>query len=298
MFRNALHYAIANIRSNRQVCLASIGSIAVALSFPGLFLFIFVNLNSFLSNWNREVQLMVYLKDDITQQQQVDIEALLQQSPNAEMVTFISREDAWTDFQTLFADKSGLLEELDFNPLPASFRVHFKEGPDRVDTIRGAADSTKGVPGIESIDYGEQWIASFETFLIFLKIFLVALGGILAMGVLLIISNTIKLSVYSRREEIELMLLIGANPRFIKTPFFLEGIFHGTVGAIISIGLLKLLHLYFQFNFEGTFGSMTQGIEFQFIGIFYIAMIIGASMLVGWLGSSLSVNQFLKSYQK
>lgn len=298
MFRNALHYAIANIRSNRQVCLASIGSIAVALSFPGLFLFIFVNLNSFLSNWNREVQLMVYLKDDITQQQLVDVETLLQQSSNVETVTFISREDAWADFQTLFADKSGLLEELEFNPLPASYRVHFEEGPGRVDSIREAANSALGLAGVESIDYGEQWISGFETFLIFLKIFLVALGGILAMGVLLIISNTIKLSVYSRREEIELMLLIGANPRFIKTPFFIEGIFHGTLGAIISIGLLKLLHLYFKFNFQGTLGSANLGIEFQFIGFFYTALIIGASMLVGWLGSSLSVNQFLKSYRK
>lgn len=298
MFRNALHYAIANIRSNRQVCFASIGSIAVALSFPGIFLFIFVNLNSFLSNWNREVQLMVYLKDDITQQQKVDVESLLNKGSNVQSVMFISREDAWSDFQNLFADKSGLLEELEFNPLPASYRVHFEEGPDRVDSIRQAAESALTVPGVESVDYGEQWIAGFETFLIFLKIFLVALGGILAMGVLLIISNTIKLSVYSRREEIELMLLIGANPRFIKTPFFLEGIFHGTLGAIISIALLKLLHLYFQFNFEGTLASTNMGIQFQFIGFVYIFLIIVASMIVGWLGSSLSVNQFLKSYGK
>ncbi len=298
MFRNAFHYAMANIRSNRQVCLASIGSIAVALSFPGLFLFIYLNLNSFLSTWNREVQLMVYLQDDIQVEQKENIETFLQGKPGVENVQFVSRDEAWANFQNLFSEQSGLLQDLEFNPLPASYSVHFTEGPGRIDLIREAATSVEKIPGVESIDYGEQWISGFETFLIFLRIFLFALGSALAIGVLLIVSNTIKLSVYSRRDEIELMLLIGANPRFIKTPFYLEGIFHGALGAVISIGLLKLLHLYFQYQFQGSANLPGSGLEFHFISGFYIALILGSSVLVGWLGSSLSVNQFLKSYNK
>ena len=298
MFRNALHYAMANIRSNRQVCLASIGSIAVALSFPGIFLFIYLNLNSFLSDWNREVQLMVYLKDDINAEQKAKIETVLNGRAGVESIAFISRDEAWANFQHLFSEQSGLLQELEFNPLPASYSVHFVEGPERIDYIRDAALALNGVAGVESVDYGEQWISGFETFLIFLRIFLFALGGILAIGVLLIVSNTIKLSVYSRRDEIELMLLIGAKPRFIKMPFFIEGIFHGALGAVISIGLLKLLHFYFQYQFKEGVAARGAGLEFHFISGLYLALIVAASVLVGWLGSSLSVNQFLKSYKK
>ena len=298
MLQNAFHHALSNIRSNRQVCLATVGSIAVALSLLGLFLFIYVNLNTLLSSWSREVQLIVYLKDSITADQQKELEQFFQAEQQVETVTFVSREEAWNNFQKLFSEKTGFMEDLDFNPLPASYNLNILEGPGRVDYIRELAEKVHGRPGVESVDYGERWVSRFETFLIFMRIFLLALGAVLALGILFIVSNTIKLSVYSRQQEIELMVLIGATPRFIKLPFFLEGIFQGLIGALLALGIIKILHWYLGFQFEGSLEQITRGIQFQFLSPGYVLMILVASVLVGWMGSSLTVNQYLKTFER
>ena len=83
-----------------------------------------------------------------------------------------------------------------------------------------------------------------------LRVFLLAVGGLLSLGLVLIISNTIKLSIYSRRDEIELMLLIGSTHRFVKIPLILEGILQGIAGALMALGLIKLIHFYMKFQLQ------------------------------------------------
>jgi len=295
---NILKTTFINIKSNKQLFFASVGTIATALSILGLFLFVYINLNSVLSFWNEQVQLIVYLDDEISSGEKEQLEKIFSSNPKVDSFDFISREEAWEKFQSMFSEKSSFLKGMGFNPLPASYSLKVKPSPERLETIQSLANKLKLQDGVESVEYGEEWINRFETFMVLMRVFLLALGALLCLGAVLIISNTVKLSVLSRKSEIELMLLTGATPGFIRFPFFLEGVFHGLLGAVVSLGLVKGLHLYLVTQFQGSIESFGRGMDFQFIPPTLIVVIILTSIVVGWLGSYLSLQQFLKAYKK
>lgn len=285
----------SNIKSNSQVFWVSIFTIAVALSILGLFLIIFVNLNSFLATWSKQVQLIVYLDDHIPSKQLNLLKKLILKNPDVESVTYITREEAWKKFKNTFSRKSSFLSDLEFNPLPGSYNIKIKPSPDRLAKIRQFAGVLKDKNGVESVEYGEKWIGAFEKFMIFIRVFLLAVGGILSLGLIFIISNTIKLSFYSRKDETELMLLIGATHRFVRVPFLIEGVLQGLLGAMIGLTLIKSIQLYLKFQFQGSLESITRGMEFQFLSQPLILALLAASAFIGWVGSHLSINQFLES---
>jgi len=227
---NAFIAAYAHIKANKQVFLASVSSMAMALSIFGLFLFVFVNLNSFFTSWSRSVQLIVYIEDGMTKKEQKKFEKILINNSSVEKITFISRDIAWQNFQNLFPVDSGFLTSLKFNPLPASYNLQFKPFDDRVDKIRQFAEILSQHDKVESVEYGEKWISRFEAFMVMMSIFIYALGGLIFVGLVLVIYNTIRLSVFTRKDEIELMLLIGATPRFIKVPYVFEGVTMAVTG--------------------------------------------------------------------
>jgi cell division transport system permease protein len=129
--------------------------------------------------------------------------------------------------------------------------------------------------------------------MIFLRGFILTFGVVLFSGMILIISNTIKLSIYSRKDEIDLMTLLGATHRFVKAPLLLEGVLQGVMGALLSLVSVKLIHLYIVFWFQGSLESVFRGLEFQYLTNPIIYSIISTGVIIGVLGSSLSANQFL-----
>ena len=291
---NSLSATFSNIKSNRQVFLVSIVTITVAFSLLGLFLVIFVNLNSFLGTWNKQVQLILYLEDNIPATQKQALEKLISTHPDVESMSFIPREVAWANFKNSFSSKkSDFINDLKFNPLPSSYNLKFKPSQDRFQKIREFADLIKSKKGVESVDYGEKWLSAFEKFMGFIRIFLLAVGTLLGLGLILIISNTIKLSFYSRRDEIELMLMIGATPGFITVPFLIEGMLQGLCGSILGLALIKSLHIYVVLQFQESLEAIARVVEFQFISAPIILGLLIAGMTIGWLGSFLSIRQFV-----
>jgi len=135
---------------------ASVGSITIALSILGLFLFIFINLNSLLSAWDKRVQLVVYLKDGISAEDRKHLDQLISNKIEVESFEFISRKQAWEKFESSFSKESELLEELDFNPLPASFNLQIRNSVDRLDKIRKLADILVSQEGVESVEFGNN----------------------------------------------------------------------------------------------------------------------------------------------
>lgn len=295
---NTLKTTFINIKSNKQLFFASVGTITIALSILGLFLFVYINLNSVFSFWNEQVQLIVYLDDEVSSDEKKQLEKLFSSNLEIQSFDFISREKAWGNFQSMFSEKASFLKSIGFNPLPASYSLKIKPSLERLKNIQSLANKLNKENGVESVEYGEEWISRFETFMILMRVFLLTLGALLCLGAVLIIANTVKLSVLSRKSEIELMLLTGATPGFIKVPFFLEGVFHGVLSAIISLGLMKGIHLYLVNQFQGSIKTFGRGMDFQFIPLPFIIVIMLTSILMGWLGSYLSLQQFLRAYKK
>ncbi len=282
---------LSNILNNKQTFLLSVATITIAISILGLFLLLFFNLNGLLSNWNRQVQLIVYLDDDITVSQKEILEGLISNNQHVESTTEVSRETAWAEFQSNISDNLKPLLSLEFNPLPGSYKIRFRSSDNQLPHIRELSETLETQQGVESIQYGEEWITRFEKFMVFSKIFLFAIGGLLSLGLILIISNTIRLSIYSRQDEIELMLLIGATPTFVKIPFLLEGMIQGLAGSVLALFLIGGVHYYLKSEFQSSIDSM--GMDFQFIAEPFLFGLIGLSVLVGLMASYISTFQFL-----
>jgi len=151
----------------------------------------------------------------------------------------------------------------------------------------------KRIAGISEVQYGEEWVRRFNTFLNFMRLLGALLGGFLVIAVLFIISNTIKLTIYARRDELEVMSLVGATRFFIKAPFLIEGIIQGGAGALLATGLLLGLYEGFLHNAGSflTFNPTTAGLAF--LPLEYVGGIILAGVVLGFVGSISSLKRFI-----
>ena len=290
---NIIRSSLSNIKSNKQLFLFSITTNFIAFSVLSLFFLMFFNLNILFSTWDKHVQLIVYLNDDTSRKNKNNIERLFETNKHIESVVFISREQAWKNIQIKYSAGSNFITSLDFNPLPDSYVIKFKDEGNRLKHIKDFSVKIVSHKGVESIEYGEKWISRFEHFIIFLRGFIATFGVILLSGMILIVANTIKLSIYTRKEEINLMSLLGATNRFIKSPLLLEGVLQGISGSLLALAAVKLIHLYIVFKFQGSLESTFRGVEVQFLSYPLIYSLIFAGVIIGFIGSLFAVNQFL-----
>ena len=261
----------------------------------GLFLLLFSNLNGLLSKLDDQVQLIVYLNDNITSSEREVLKDIISKSAFVKSTTEVSKKLAWKEFQSNMSENLKPFLDLKFNPLPASYKIQFYEADSHLVHIRKLSEQLKAKKGVESVEYGQEWITKIEKFMFFSRLFLFAMGGLLCFGLILIISNTIRLSIYSRQDEIELMLLIGATPSFVKVPYLFEGILQGLAGSILAIFLIQGLNLYLKDEFQSAIESISM--EFQFIAEPYLFGLVGLSLLIGLVASYLSTYQFLRIYK-
>jgi cell division transport system permease protein len=289
---------IANVRSNIQTFMISVITIAISICILGFFLIIFFNLDGFFSSWNQQVQLIVYLKDDIPQSNKKDLENLFKHNSRVQSIEEITKDRAWEEFRKKQEKKLGLELDFDFNPLPSSYRINFKLSDNRLLYISQFANLIQNEPGVESIEYGKNWISRFEKFMVFCRVFLMATGALLSFGLILIVANTIRLSIYSRQDEIELMLLIGATPRFVKIPFLLEGMLQGLSGSLLSLGLMLVVYYYLKNEFQTSLDYISSGMEFHFIPQPFLLSLVGLSMMIGFVASYVSTCQYMQVLNK
>ena len=294
-FISGFRTTLSNILNNKQTFFLSVFTISISIFILGLFLMLFSNINGFLSKLDDQVQLIVYLNDNITSSERKVLEDIISKSPFVKSSTEISKKMAWEEFQSNMSENLKPLLNLKFNPLPASYKIQFYEADSRLVHIRELSEQLKAKKGIESVQYGQEWITKIEKFMFFSRLFLFAMGGLLCFGLILIISNTIRLSIYSRQDEIELMLLIGATPSFVKIPYLFEGMLQGLTGSILALFLIKGINFYLKDEFQSTIESMSM--EFQFIAQPYLYGLVGLSLLVGLVASYLSTYQFLRIYK-
>jgi cell division transport system permease protein len=271
----------------------SVATISIAFTVLGLFFLLFVNLSSLLSTWDKHVQLIVFLDNDISRSSKNKLEQEIKLNKKIKSFKFISRNQAWESFRNTFSEKSKFVMSIDSNPLPASYEIKFINESDRLINIREFNEVLKNMHGVESLEYGEKWISRFEKFILFFRIFIISFGLVIFFGMIFIVSNTIKISIYTRKDELDLMLLLGARNHFIKAPLVIEGVLQGLVGVIVSLVVVKIVHAYLDFQFHGTLSSIFRGIEFQFLSNNLVLSMFCAGIFVGTFGSLVSVNQFL-----
>ena len=279
-----------SLRRNNWMSVASIGTVAVSLFIFGMFLMMVMNMNKLAENMESQVQINVYLLDKVDREQARDIEKDLKEIEGVESVGFVTKDEAMERFKDRLGDQKTLLDALDeTNPLPDSFEVTVTN-PDLVKT---AAEKMEKLDGVECAKYGQDVMEHLFEITRLLRIFGFTLMLVLAFATLIIISNTIRLTVFARRKEIAIMKYVGATDWFIRWPFVMEGMVLGLFGSITAAMVLRTAYTAMAEKVYDTLAFFPLIPEQPFLTYITIVVVI-SGMVVGAIGSAVSIKKFLK----
>ena len=287
-----LRKALENIWTNPFLSLVTLSTIAISMLILGLFSLIYLNVQQSLHQMGDELQITAYLQETISSEQAEVLRSKVADWPEVEGITYISKEQALARFRSQLREYAGILEGLKENPLPASLELTLMPQYGRSGNIKELSTRLGRLSGVAEVQYGRKWMAKLRVFVEVMKLVGITVGGLLLIATIFVISNTIKLTFYSRREELEIMRLVGATDFFIKAPFLIEGLLHGLGGALLAAGGLSLLvlflfsHLDLPLRLAVMAGSLPTG---QLVAGF-----LGLGLLLGVLGSMVSLRRFLR----
>jgi len=288
------HETWLSIKSNRIPNITAVTTTAIALSLFGLFLLLFINFNSVIDSFEEKLNVVIYLKDGLKESEVQDIRSFLGSQKEIDTISFLSKDKALEEFKKRIGSHQAIFEGLDTNPLPASFVVTFKKDFKNSGFTRDFVKNVQALNGVEDVEYGKDWVEKFESFAYLAQMVILVLGGLLGLASILIIYNTIKLTVYSRKEEIEIMRLVGATHRFIKGPFILNGIIQAGLGAFLSLIILWILYKTFIVQITVPLGNLIGMKQIFFINRDEMLAFIAVALLLGVIGSFLAVGRVLK----
>lgn len=286
--------AFVELWRNRLVNLVSIATIAVSLFILGVFTSISGNLRTLVAGWSSRVQLTVYLSETTSENGLKEIEAILKSTADVESFDYFSKTDAADRFRSYFPDLANLTDLLDSNPLPASFEVQIAPEARTPDNVRSLAARIQQLADVDEVDYDLLWIERLSALIRLVQILGWSIGSALVLASVFTIYNVIKLTVYARHEEIGIMRLVGATHAYIRGPFIVEGMFHGGLGGLLALGLLFAAHEFLVRQAISSFHLVSAGENwFRFLSPTASLTLILGGMMVGFVGSAISVRKFL-----
>ena len=289
-----LHYkrAIQDILDHKFLNAVTIITIAISILIVSAFALFFVNASDIISSWQKGVRIMAYLKPNIPH---ADIGALklkIQGFYGVRNVKFISKEEGLQMLKDQMKLQPSLFVDLKENPLPDAFAIRMIPTSKNQEKIEDLTTRLEALPEINDVEYGHRWLARFTNIFNLFKLTGFALGGLFSVAAVFIVANTIRLVLYTRREEVEIMRLVGAADSFIKAPFYVEGIIQGALGGTIGLAALFVIFIIVSSNVQQGFAS--DFFTIRFLSVKVSGAIIFCSTCVGWLGCYLSLKQFLK----
>ena len=236
--RYSFHEALGSLWRGRQSALLSTSTIALALLVLGGFLIATANLQRLGAEWSSAAEMSVYLEDQITDQQRTAIEVALAPSEIVASREYVSKSTALSRFRETFSDLAGSIETLGSNPLPASYEVRLKAGPAAEAGVEGLGARLRATSGVADVRYDRQWLSRLMSAINVIRGVGLAIGAVLTLAAALTVASVVRLALQARRDEIEIMQLVGAPTAYVRGPFVMEGVIQGGVGALVALVLL------------------------------------------------------------
>src|SRR6516225_7096168 len=236
----AIEEAVLSLRRGRQAGALSTATIALALFVLGAFLVVTANLERLATEWGSVAEMSVYLKDDLTQDQRRAIEGELALGDVIASREYVSKADALARFRQTFSDLTSTVETLGENPLPASYEVRLRSGAIVADSVDRLANRLRDTAGVADVRYDRQWLSRLLSIVAIVRRVGFGLGALLTLAAALTVANVVRLALYARRDELEIMQLVGAPTAYIRGPFVMEGVLQGGFGALIALAALIL----------------------------------------------------------
>lgn len=284
-FRYFFKESFTSLIRNRWMSIASIGAVAAALIILGSFLLLSVNFNHILSDVESQVEITAYLDESVGKSDMSKLNRQIKSTSGVKELEFISKHEAIEEFKEQVG--SDLLEGIG-NPLPNFYRIKVNDPHD----VAEVAKKVEKLSGIEEVKYGKGIVEKLFKLIYWARIVGIAIMGIFAAVSIFIISNTIRLTVFARRREINIMKYIGATDWFVRWPFLIEGVILGLIGSSIAIAILAGAYdyLYKMIDINVPMISLLSIKEFYNFGLSFV--LIG--MVIGAFGSSFSIKRFLR----
>jgi cell division transport system permease protein len=284
--------AVEDFRNNRLLNIVTLLTISLSILIASAFILFFINTSEIMNFWKKGLRIMAYLKADVPRSELSNIKQQIQAMDGVESLRFISKEDALNQLKTQMQRQASLFDNLDKNPLPDGFEIEISPANQSWEKIEALAAQIESLDAVEEVEYGQKWFGHFTQLFELFTITGYAMCTIFVMAAVFIMANTIRLVIYSRRDEIEIMRLVGAAERFIKIPFYIQGALQGALGAGIGLIVLFAVFVFLVSNIKQGFFSGFFNI--RFLSPLIAGAILLTSALAGWLGSYISLKQYLK----
>ncbi len=269
----------------------------ICLSFLilGIFMSLSNNLKYTAQQISQNMQAVIFILKDTAPEDIDEIEKVLRELSVVDHYQFVNEEEAVQRFKERFPSLRGIVDNLNTNPFPSSFEITFRKKNSSSEEILSSLHMIEKMKGVDDVQFNQEWVERMQSFSRLASAVGFFLGGILILASFFIVSNVIKLNVYSRQDEIEILRLSGATNLFIRTPFLLEGITLGVLGGIVSLGLLFLTIQILPLYLGSSFGALNDLINFRFLSLTQCLALIISGALIGFLGSLSSISRFLKT---
>lgn len=285
-----------NLRRNITLTFAAIMTVAVSLALFGSMLLVRQGVDNVSARWQDGIQLIAFLKTDITQEQRDAIEEIIADSPEVKDYDYVDREKSHEEAMRLFERNQAMREKLEANPelVPDSFRL--KPATSGTDLMASLGEELRAQPGVLSVNDETESIKTVQGVSEFAQRAMLVVSVLLAPAALMLILNAIRMAMFARRREIEVMKLVGATNWFIRVPFMLEGVVQGMVGALMALGAVFALDRFMQTAAEKEeYRAIMEGFVATSGEVTLTAIIVVVlGVVIGAAGSGWALSRFLK----
>lgn len=286
--------AFRHIRRNTVVAGVTVGTVAIVFLLLCVLALVGYNLDRLGERLKAGLYLVVYLEDEATEQEIQEIKSTLESSEVVGSIRFIDKKQALEIFKKRLGAQATLLNEVGPDTLPSSLEVKLSSSEHSTKSIEALAQKLVSHPGIEQVQYGQAWLGRFFNFMDFSRLIALLIGALLVFATLMIVSNTIRLSVYARTDEIHILKLVGATDNFVKAPFYIEGVVLGGLGALLGIGGAWLLFILARPLVTIPLGPGSGDLNLEFLPISSVAISAAGGAVVGMFGTLASLGRHLR----
>ena len=291
MLSHVIRRALADIRENGLTHVLSMGTIAAAFFLFGCFSLLSHNFEAFLDIWEKKVQIVLFIQRLTPEPRILVLQENIRQEQGVRSVRYVSRADAMESFRRELSGYGGMLDGLQQDFFPASLEVTVAESHRTPERIRDLARRLEMLPDVEEAQYGGVWLERLSLALVLLKWGGWVLAGVLAMIIVSVTANTVRLTLYNKREEIGIMKLVGAPDSMVTFPFYVQAGLQGLIGAGASLVILAILYYLFSVKVSPYLSLYFGRVPLQFLSIGSIIGILGLGVCSGIVGGVFSLRR-------
>jgi cell division transport system permease protein len=281
----AFDEALTSLWRGRRSGVLSMATIALALFVLGGFLIVVANLQRLTAEWGSGAEMSVYLADDVTADQRRALEALfVRRRGTVAAAEFVSKADALKRFKSMFGDLAGTVDTVGDNPLPASYEVRLDPRATSGGAVDSLGDELRSAAGVVDVRYDSQWLERLTSAVTILRVMGFLLAAVLTVAAALTVATVVRLALFARTDELEIMDLVGAPTAYVRGPFMMEGVLQGGMGALVALVALAMVFFGLRSRYLVPLAAALNFSAVQFLSLELALLLVVGGMAVGCVG--------------